>query len=245
MPLNYDPFRMSKYQDTRPDPFPTFRSNNSGYPMNDSQYNCPRFGGWFRISLRRLVVRVIRLLPLLLLVACKSDRANSADRQPPPPLPALTAFFPDEGSNVRIISLSSMMLGTNLLSRIEDNARVFVERSPAQTAYKLYLLNAAYELWRAAPLRSNVCVLTNGVVSGESAIARTPWQIDLRRYQFCVDTNCFLFSTATIGFSRACNCPNEKTLEAGASDWPKLYYTPDIQQNVQMWRFGFPRRRHG
>jgi len=190
------------------------------------------YGHWLKFA--------ASLVGLAILAACRSDGPKSAEGPLPPPLPTVTVFLPERDSKLRLISLSSMIISTNILSQVDINARILVKHSPAQTAYNLYLVNAAYELWRGAPLRSNVFLITNRIASAQSVAIRTPWQFDLRGYQFCAETNCFIFSTTSLGFSNECSCPERDRLQADASDWPKLYYRHEIQRQMQMWRFGLP-----
>jgi hypothetical protein len=176
-------------------------------------------------------------------VACKSAGIAPPPKSTlPPPLPTVTAVLPEEGGSVRVIALSCMSWSTNLLSHVEGNAMIYLEHSRAQTAYKLYLVNAAYKLWRGNGLSSNVFLITNVVAASEAITMRTPWHIDLRKFAFCSEGNCFIFSTTFLSFSRECACRDEQRVQAGASDWPKLYYNPAIQQEIQTWKFGLSPR---
>jgi len=212
--------------------------------INRSSDNCQSTRVFQRNNCLYSLRNVWSLAVLFAFVACKSTEAPTLSKAAmAPPLPTVTAVLPEDGANVRVISLSSMTWNSNLLSHIEENRMIFKEHSHAQTVYKLYLLNAAYELWRGNAVASDVFLITNEVKPAAIVRVRTPWQLDLRQYEFCTDTNCFIFSTTFVGFSNECTCRREHRVRAQASDWPTLYNRPTIQQEIRKLKFGVPSRR--
>lgn len=152
-----------------------------------------------------------------------------------PPLPTVTAVFPEQSADVRVISLSTMIWKTNLLDHFEANRMVFLKNSPAQAAYKLFLLNAAYRLWHHDSLETNVYILTNYVKIGSAETFALPWHFDMRNYDYCREEGCVMFRGSAISFSGDCTCPRSVQIHATATNWPQFYSSPIVWTNVAKW----------